>query len=41
MPEPDFYSDGDFKLQSVWDKCVNVRGDYVEKLWWNKLTTIN
>jgi hypothetical protein len=31
MQEPDFYSDGIFKLVPRWDKCINVLGDYTEK----------
>jgi len=39
MPEPDFYRNGNFQLESIWDKCVNMYGDYFEKLWWNELKT--
>jgi hypothetical protein len=30
MQEPDFYSDGKFKLVRSLDKYVNVLGEYIE-----------
>jgi hypothetical protein len=31
VQEPDFYSDGVFKLVPRWDKCISVLGDHVNK----------
>ena len=31
VQEPDFYSDGIFKLVPRWDKYINVLGDNAEK----------